>query len=162
MVGKRAVATTIAAGALIAGCGSSSSKSTPAASPTVTSAASFNQGFKTVTGELKQTSGAIATAIQTATSKNDAQLAAEFGGLATRWSAQTGQLSGLTPPASVSSQFGALTAAANRAGADLVAVSGAAGKHDGPAAKQATINLLHDILAAKAQATKIDSRLGIT
>jgi hypothetical protein len=131
-------------------------------SKTSNQTATFKTNFKAVTGQLRQSSKAIGGAIQTAPSKSDAQLAATFGSLATRWSAQAGELSGLHPPASVSTDFSTLTAAADRVSADLAAVSAAAGKGDVTAARRATGNLIRDILTAKAAATKIDATLGIT
>jgi hypothetical protein len=156
----------VAAGAILAGCGSSSSKSSSATtaattSSTATPSASFKQSFRTVTGELKQTSGAIGTAFQTAQSKTDAQLATILRGLASRWQSQASQLQALQPPSNVAAEFSTLTAAASRVGPDLNTTATAVGNHSAGSAKRSTISILRDILAAKAAAQAIDRKLGI-
>jgi hypothetical protein len=152
----------IAAAVVLAGCGGGSKSATSTPSSTIHQTGTFNTSFKAVTGQFKQASAAIGQAIQTAGSRTNAQLAATFGALATRWSGVTRELSGLTPPASVTSEFTALDSAAQRVSHDLLRVSAAAGKNDAAAARAATRSLVNDILAAKGAATTIDSKLGIT
>jgi hypothetical protein len=137
-------------------CGGSSKSST------TDQTATFKTNFKAVTGQLKQTSHAIGIAIQTAPSKTNSQLAATFGNLATQWGARSGQLSGLHPPASVGTEFSSLRASAGRVLADLTAVSSAVVSNSVDAARRATGSLVRDILRAKAAATAIDAKLGIT
>jgi hypothetical protein len=156
-----AIVSIVALALVLAGCGGSSKSSTSTSSSTTNQTGTFNTDFKAVTGQFKQASAAIGQAIQTAQSKTNAQLAVVFGGLATRWSSVTSKLSGLTPPGSVSSDFSTMRAAAKRASLDLTQVAASAGKGDASGAQSATRNLVRDILAAKAAATKIDSALGI-
>ncbi len=169
------VAVALVAAAVIAGgCGSSSkttstnaaTTSAGASSGTTTSAGgsttAFTPGFKAVTAQFQQTSRAIGLAIQTASSKTGAQLASTFSALAARWSSQAGQLSALAPPASVSSEFSTLKAAADRVTSDLTGLSRAAGSNDATAARTDAGNLVRDIVAAKSAATKIDAKLRIT
>jgi hypothetical protein len=160
----------VAAAVIAGGCGSSSKTTSTKAATTsagaTTSAAgsttAFTPGFKALTAQFQQTSKAIGGAIQTAPSKTGAQLATTFSALAARWSSQAGQLSALTPPASVSPEFSTLKAAADRVTADLTGVSRAAGTNNAAAARTDAGNLVRDIVAAKTAATKIDTKLGIT
>jgi hypothetical protein len=158
----------LAALALLGGCGSSSSSSSsassassPASTPSTTSAAAFKTGFPAAANQLRDTSKAIGRTIQSASSMSDAQLGAAFHKFSSEWQSHVSQLQTLTPPASVQSDFNTVTASANRVTADLNAVVSAAATHDAGAAKQSAASLVMDILAVKAAATAIFTKLGI-
>lgn len=138
---------------LLAGCGGSSSSSSD-------QTAQFKTSHESLANQLKQSSQAIGTAIQQAPSQTDAQLAATFRSLASRWQAQLSQLKTLKPPSNLTATFNTLTGAASRAEADLNAIAAAAGTHNAAAPKQASTSLVTDILSAKAVSTAITNKLG--
>jgi hypothetical protein len=140
--------------ALLTGCGGSSSSSTS------NQTANFKASYEAVANQLKQTSQAIGTAIQQAPKQTDAQIAATFHGLATRWQNQLSQLQTLKPPSNLATSFNTVTGAASRAEADLTAIVAAAATHNGAAAQQAGASLVTDILSAKAASTVITNKLG--
>jgi len=139
---------------LLAGCGGSSSSSS--SDPTAT----FKTGFDSVAGQLKQSSQAIGTAIQQAPSRTDAQIAAAFHNLASRWQNQISQLQTLKPPSNLAVTFNTLTGAASRVEADRTAIVAAAATHSSTAAKEASSSLVTDILSAKSASTTITTTLG--
>ena len=135
---------------LLAGCGGRSSSSTT----------SFKTSYESVANQFKRTSQAIGTAIQQAPSKTDAQIGAAFQDLASRWQTALSQLQTLKPPSNLATTFNALRSAASRVKADLNAIVAAATNHDAAAAKQASNNLVTDILTAKSASTTITNKLG--
>lgn len=137
----------------VAGCGGNSSSS---------ATSDFKSSFPSVANGFKNTSHAIGVAIQQAPSKTAAELAATFNALAARWRAQLARLQALNPPSAVSDAFSSLKSAAARARPDLKAVASAAGADNASAAKQATISLINDVLAAKSASTTITNKLGIS
>jgi hypothetical protein len=139
----------------LAGCGGSSSSSS-----SLDQTASFKTSFDSAAGQLKQGSHAIGVAIQQASSRTDAQLAATFHQLASRWQHALSQLQTLTPPSNLAVTFNTLTGAATRVEADLNAIVAAAETHSSSAAEQASATLVTDILAAKSASTTITDKLG--
>ena len=140
--------------ALVTGCGGSSSSSTS------DQTANLKTSYESVANQLKQSSQAIGTAIQQAPKQTDAQIAATFHNLATRWQNQLSQLQTLKPPSNLAASFNTVTGAASRVEADLTAIVAAAATHSGAAAKQASASLVTDILSAKAASTVITNKLG--
>src|SRR5947207_2546272 len=130
----------MAAFLLLTGCSGSSSSDQNA---------QFKASFDSVANQLKQTSGAIGTAITHAGSRTDAQLGTTFHQLATRWESHLSKLETLKPPSNVAAEFNALTGAASRVETDLNAIVAAARTHSKSAATQASTSLVSDILAAK-------------
>jgi hypothetical protein len=141
-----------AAIAVLGGCGGSSASD---------QTAKFKQGYASVSGELRQTSVAIGKAIQQAGSRTDAQIAATFHQLATRWQNALSQLETLKPPADLATAFHTVSDGASRAETDLNAIVSAAATHSKSAATQAAGNLVSDITTAKSASTKITQKLGI-
>jgi hypothetical protein len=139
---------------VLAGCGRSSSSSSS------DQTASFKTSFNSAAGQLKQGSHAIGVAIQQAPSQTDAQLAATFHQLASRWQRALSQLQTLTPPSNLGVTYNTLTGAATRVEAYLNAIVAAAATRRSSAAKQASATPVTDILAAKASATTITDKLG--
>jgi transcription initiation factor TFIID subunit TAF12 len=137
---------------LISGCGGSSASD---------QTAKFKQGFVPVVDRFRDTSRAIGTAIQQASSQTDAQIATEFGRLAARWQSQVSQLGTLKPPSNMASDFNALSSAATRAEADLKGIVAAAGTHSKSAATHAAASLVNDISSAKSASTAITDKLGV-
>jgi hypothetical protein len=147
--GLGVVAVSVAVG--VAGCGGGSSNST----------AGFKKQFAAVTQQAKQVSEAIGRTIQQASSQSDAKLAASFHGLAQRWQAVVTKFDGLAPPVRVASTFAAVKRSARAAEGDLRTISSAAAKHDVTAARNASGQLIRDVLAAKSNSQTVDSALGI-
>lgn len=144
-----------ALGAAIAGlggCGGSSASD---------QTATFKKDYASVSGQLRQTSIAIGTAIQNASSQTDAQLAITFRQLATRWQNELSQLKTLKPPANLAADFNTVSDGATRAETDLNAIASAAATHSKSAATQAAASLVSDISTAKAASTTITTKLGI-
>jgi hypothetical protein len=136
----------------LSGCGGSSSTN---------QTATFKTSFSSVANQFRSTSQAIGSAIEQASSRTDAQLASEFRDLAQRWQSALTRLDALKPPSSVAGAFNKMSGAATRAEADLNAIAAAAGSHNGPAARQGSVSLVTDILAAKSASTTITNKLGI-
>lgn len=111
--------------------------------------------------QLGQISMAVGAAITKAASQTDAQLAATFHDLATRWQTQLSQLETLKPPSNLATDFNTLTGATTRAESDMNAVVTAAETHSKSAATQASASMVADIVAAKNASTKITDKLGI-
>jgi hypothetical protein len=140
---RRLIAGAITAAALVvlAGCGGSSSHSS--------SSANFKPGFEAVVTQLRASSTAMGSAIQSAANETDAQLSTSFKALATRWETESAELDKLTPPSSVASAFSSLKGAASRVGGDLDSIASAATSHSETAAKTATQKLVTDVEAIK-------------
>lgn len=141
----------------VSACGGGSSGSSTTGQPST-----FRADFARTVGHFKQTAHAIGVAIQGASSQTDAQLVSTFRGLAAAWQSDLNRLKPLTPPGAVAEQFATLTGSATRAEGDLQAVVAAAQTHNASAAKQATMRLVIDILAAKGASLEIEHRLGIS
>jgi hypothetical protein len=137
---------------LLSGCGGSSSSD---------QTAKFKASISPVVNQLRDISHGIGTAIQQAPSQTDAQIAATFHNLASRWQSQLSQLQTLKPPSNLASTFNTLTGATSRVETDLTAIVAAAETHGGAAAKQASASLVNDILSAKSASTTITDKLGI-
>ena len=135
------------------GCGGGGSSSSQTAN--------FKTGFSSAVNQLKQTSMAIGTAIEHATSQTDAQIAFTFNDLAGRWQTGVSKLETLKPPSNVSVTFNTLTAAATRAETDLNAIVVAAKTHSATAAEQASAALVTDVANAKAASATLTNKLGI-
>lgn len=121
----------------------------------------FKKDYSSVSGQLRQTSVAIGTAIQHAASQTDAQLATTFRQLATRWQNELSQLETLKPPANLAADLNTVTSGATRAETDLNAIASAAATHSKSAATQGAANLVSDISTAKAASTTITKALGV-
>ncbi len=140
----------VAALALATGCGSSSSSSD-----------SFKKSYQSITSQLQQTSAAIGSAIQSASSKTDAQIHSTFQDLATRWQNQLSQLSALKPPSDLAAKFNTLTSAAGRVESDLTAIVAAAAIHSKTNAEQASASLVNDAVATRSADAPIRQKLGL-
>ncbi len=137
---------------LLSGCGGSSPSD---------QGAKFKTGILPVVNQFRDISHGIGTAIQQARSQTDAQIAAAFQTLASRWQNKLSQLETLKPPSSLAVTFNTLTGAASRVEADLTAIVTAARTHSSAAAEQASAGLVSDILSAKSASTTITNTLGI-
>jgi hypothetical protein len=156
---------------VLAGCGSkssssstSSSSSSAAASTSSTSsgapsASTFKSGFSTDRVQFRKLGVDLQKDITTAQTKTDAQLATEIAALAVRAKQQAALLSQLSPPAKYQSALQSLVTAFNAVAADLHKISVAATNNDGPAAKAATVTLIHDSVKVKAADVAITTGL---
>ena len=170
-----------AAAGLVSGCGGSSSSSsassasassaaatsetsqtsqtsqTTQASQTSQSAGQFKAAIAVVLNQFKAASQATGAAIQQAGSQNDAQVAASFQQLASRWQAAVTKLTALHPPPQFAAAYNRLESQVSNVPADLAAIASAAQNHNAAVAKAATTKLVHDILSAKATSTTISN-----
>jgi hypothetical protein len=123
--------------------------------------AQFKSGYNAVRTPLNQTGQAISKELQQAPKQTDAQVAANFRSLATRFDSQVGKLKALKPPASVASQWTNVTAAASRLDADLKAIASAAAAHSTAAAQQAGAALAADAQALSSALAPVKQKLGL-
>jgi hypothetical protein len=151
---------------LLSGCGgssssrssssaSASSSSTSQTSQTSQSAGQFKAAITPVLNQFGSASHATGAALQQASSRTDAQLAATFQQLAARWGAALTKLETLQPPPQLTATYNRLKSQVSSVKADLTAIVSALQSHNADAAKAATTKLVNDILSAKATATKI-------
>jgi hypothetical protein len=145
---------------VLAGCGSSSNSSsssstssaaasTSSTSSSAPSASTFKSGFSTDRVQFRKLGLDVEKEITTAQTKTDAQLAIEIAALAVRAKQQAALLSQLSPPAKYQSTLQGLVTAFNAVAGDLHKISVAATNNDGPAAKTATVTLIHDSAKVK-------------
>lgn len=138
--------------ALLSGCGGSSSSD---------QTAKFKSSYGSVVAQLETSSKAIATAIQQAASKSDAQIGTTFRDLAAGWQSQLSQLETLKPPSKVAADLNTLASPAQRVESDLNAIVAAAGTHSKAAAEQASASLVADLTAVKSAAGTLNQKVGI-
>jgi hypothetical protein len=139
----------------LAGCGSSASSSS------APSLSAFKSGFAADKAQFRKLGLDLQHAITGASSKTDAQLAAEIGALSTRAREQASQLSQLKPPAKFQGTLRELAAAFNAVAGDLNQISSAATKHNAQAARAATVTLLRDAAKVKATDKTLTASLGL-
>jgi hypothetical protein len=151
--GKLLCAAAIAAAIAVAGCGSGKSSST--------SSADFKAGFATSQREFRKLGTDIAKDITGAAAKTDAQLATEFGGLATRAGQQASQLATLKAPAKYSTRVTKLVAGFRAIKGDLSKIATAAKQHDAKSAEGATRALLTDAAKIKTADISLSKDLGL-
>ncbi len=144
------VISTLAAVAVLCGCGSSSDTT-----------AKFKSGYNSLRGPLNQTGTQIATEIEQASKQTDAQVEQAFRGLAQRFQGQLSQLQTLKPPSSVAAEWNSVLAAASRLEADLNAIAAAAATHSAAAAKQAGASLVQDSQALQTATQPVKTKLGL-
>jgi hypothetical protein len=140
---------------LVAGCGSNSSSSSSA------SRAEFKAGFATSQRQFRKLGTTLATDITRAGSRTDAQLAKEFGALATRARQQAAELAALKPPAKYAKRITSLVAGFRATEADLAKIATAATNHDASSAEAATRQLLTDAAKIKTADTSLSKDLGL-
>ena len=110
-----------------------------------------------VVNQFKSASQATGAALQHASSQTDAQVAATFQDLATKWKSALAQLQTLTPPQQLTTAYERLKLRVNMVSADLAAIVSAAQSHDANAAKAATTKLIKDIVSAKGASATLTS-----
>jgi hypothetical protein len=162
---------------LLSGCGGSSSSSsstapagassTSQATQTTESAGQFKAAIVPVLSQFKSASQGTGAALEQARSENDAQVAAAFQQLGTRWKAALTKLETLQPPPQFAAAYSRLKRQVSNVDADLAAIASAAQSHDAAAsaaqihdaatARAATTKLVNDILKAKATSTPLSS-----
>jgi hypothetical protein len=146
---SRSSTTAVALAALaLAGCGSSAP-----------SLSAFKSGFARDRTQFRQLGTDLGSEITHASTKTDAQLAAELATLSTRAKQQASQLSQLNPPSQYKNQLGTLVSAFHAVAADLQQISTAAAKNDGATAKTYTVKLLGAVVKVKAGDTALSSAL---
>ncbi len=138
----------------VAGCGSSKPSSS-------TRQVEFKTGFVTSQKDFRKLGIDIAKDIRGAGSKTDAELAKEFGGLATRAGQQASELAALKAPAKYAKRVANLVAGFHGIKADLSKISTAATDHDASGAERATRALLTDAATIKTADTSLSKALGL-
>jgi hypothetical protein len=152
--GRLVCALAVAASLAVTGCGSGKSSSS-------ISRVDFKTGFAASHKEFGVLVTEIAKDLTGAGSRTDAQLAKEFGGLATRANQEAGQLGDLTPPSKYSKRMSTLVAGFQALKADLSTISTAATKHNASSAETATRALLTDAAKIKTADTSLSKDLGL-
>lgn len=152
--GRPVCALAVAASIAVAGCGSGKASSS-------TSRVDFKTGFAAGHKEFAALATGIAKDLTSAGSKTDAQLAKEFGGLATSADQQASQLADLTPPAKYAKRMGTLVTGFHALKADLSTISTAATKHNATSAETAARALLTDAAKIKTADTSLSKDLGL-
>lgn len=110
-----------------------------------------------VLNQFKSASQGTGAALEQASSENDAQVAAAFQKLGTRWKAALTKLETLQPPPQFTAAYSRLKRQVSNVDTDLAAIASAAQNHDAATAKAATTKLVNDILKAKATSTSLTS-----
>ena len=158
---------------LLSGCGggsSSNSRSSSSASSATASSSSTSQTSQTSQGagqfkaavapvldQFKSASQATGAALQHANSKTDAQLAATFQRLGTKWSAGLTSLETLQPPPQLIAAYNRLKSQVSQVDADLAAIVSDAQTHKAAAARASATKLVNDIVSAKTTSTTLSS-----
>ena len=137
-----------------AGCGSGSPSSS-------TGDAGFRSGLATSQQDFRKLGTDLAHDITAAGSKTDAELAQEFGGLATRADQQASALAALQPPPRYRKRVAALVAGFHAVKTDLTDIATAATKHSASRAEAATRALLSDAAKIKAADVSLSKALGL-
>ncbi|MGZ6564884.1 MAG: hypothetical protein ACXVH1_35995, partial [Solirubrobacteraceae bacterium] len=106
-----------------------------------------------VLNQFKSASQATGAALQQASSQNDAQLAATFQQLAAKWTSALTKLETLQAPPQFTAAYNRLKSQVSKVKADFAAIVSAAQSHDATAAKDATAQLVRDIVSAKTTST---------
>jgi hypothetical protein len=152
--GRLVCALALAASVAVAGCGSGKSSSS-------TSRVDFKTGFAASHKEFGVLVTEIAKDITGAGSKTDAQLAKEFGGLATRADQQASQMAALTAPSKYAKRMTSMVAGFHALKVDLSTISSAATKGSAQGAETATRALLTDAAKIKTADTSLSKDLGL-
>jgi hypothetical protein len=145
----------MAASLAVVACGSGKSSSS-------TSRVDFKSGFATNHKDFGALVTEIARDIKGAGSKSDADLAKEFGDLATRADQEASQLSDLTTPSKYSKRVTSLVAGFHAVKTDLSRIATAATKNDAASAQAAARALLADAAKVKTADTSLSKDLGLT
>lgn len=127
--------------------------------PSIDASATFKKGYQVAIASLTQSSQAIGTALRDAPSQRGAQILRTFRGLSARWKSDLSRLETLTPPASVTGNFSALTGAGKRIEADLDAIVAAIAGHDAAAGKQAVVSIVADLVAARSANATLERKV---
>ena len=152
--GRLVCALAVVASLAVAGCGSGKSSSSISQVDFKTGFAANHKAFGVLVTE-------IAKDLTGAASRTDAQLATEFGGLATRADQEASQLADLTAPSKYSKRMGTLVTGFHALKADLSTISTAATKHNAQSAETATRALLTDAAKIKTADTSLSKDLGL-
>ena len=149
------ITTSVLIAALLAACGGNSSATHADATQR------FKTGYEHFRGPLDQTGTAIGAELQRAPTQTDAQLAATFRQLASRFQSQLSELETLKPPPSLAADWNSVLDSAHRIESDLTAVVAAAATNSQSAGEQAGAALVTDAEALKSAAATVKQKLGI-
>jgi hypothetical protein len=153
--GRFLCAAVMAVSLAAAGCGSSKSSSS------TSSHVDFKTGFAAGQKEFRKLGTDIAQDITGAGNKTDAELATEFGALATRADQQASQLGALQAPAKYTQRMTSLVSGFHLIKTDLAKIATAAKTHNASGAEKATRALLTDAAEIKAADTSLSKDLGL-
>lgn len=152
---NRGITVVLVAG-LLAACGGSSSTTTQ-----VNLTRQFKTAYERVRGPLNQTGAAIGAEVEHAPSQTDAELAAAFRQLSSRFQSQISELETFTPPPSLAADWNSVLDSAKRVESDLTSVVAAAETHSQVAGEQAGASLVTDAGELKSAAATVKQKLGI-
>ena len=136
----------------LAGCGGGSS---------APSLSSFKHGFAASKVQFRQLGADLGTSFQKATTRTDAQLAAEFDKLSARAKAQVARMRKLDPPAKFRPEMHQFISGLSSLAGDLARIARAANAHDVKTARVATTALLTDAATVKSADNKLTAQLGL-
>jgi hypothetical protein len=136
----------------LGGCGGGSS---------APSLSSFKQGFAASKVQFRQLGADLGTSFERATTRTDAQLAAEFDKLSARAKAQVARLRKLDPPAKFRSEMHQFISGLSSVARDLARIARAADARSVKTAKAATTTLLTDAATVKAADNRLTAQLGL-
>ena len=134
----------------VAGCGSSGP-----------SLSAFKSGFQADKAQFSAIGRDLQSSLQTAGKKTDAELGAEFSGLAARASQQAASLRKLNPPSKYKNLRDQLASDFDVVTADLSTIASAANSHDSTTARAATIKLIRDSATLKSVDDSLTTSLGL-
>jgi hypothetical protein len=140
MLGRRSAVTAVLSALTLSACGGSTGPSLSA----------FKTGFENNKASFRTLGLDLQHAITGAKGKTDAELASEFGGLATRAKQQAASLAKLKPTAKYKTDLSNLVSAFDAVGTDLDNISQAATRHSSTGAQAATVTLITDAAKVKA------------
>jgi hypothetical protein len=126
-----------------------------------TSVGAFRSGFVAERTRFRSLGSDLQKALESAASKSNAQIAAEFQSLSSGAAQQSVALAKLDPPAKYRKDLAQLTAAFAAVAADLSRISTAATRGEPQTAKSATIALVGDAGKVKAHDAALTAALGL-
>jgi hypothetical protein len=136
-----------------------STQATPGTSATSVSA--FRSAFVVEKTRFRRLGSDLQKAIESAASKSNAQIAAEFQSLSTRAAQQAVRLAKLDPPAKYRKDLAQLTAAFAAVASDLSTIATAATSGEPQTARSATTKLVRDAAQVKAHDNALTAALGL-
>jgi hypothetical protein len=136
----------------LAGCGGGGS---------APSLSSFKHGFAASKVQFRQLAADLRTSLEKATTRSDAQLAAEFDKLAAGARAQAARLRGLDPPAKFRPEMHQFISGLSSLAGDFARIARAADAQNVKTARAATTAMITDAATVKTADNELTAQLGL-